>query len=161
MSRIAQLDERFTRQKAAAYQLNAFLPAFFNIAVNTTKSDRQQPNRTDSFCRTVVSSRWRQAYMRWQQTAVLGWTKDTPWRDLTVPKRFELQQNLSGIYPPVSGLLRFCDTSSDHCDTWTILQRTKKYQKVFAINGGWREANGLAQCSYLYKQRHKLIWTVW
>ena len=31
VSCIAQLDERFTRQKVAACQLNAFLPAFFLI----------------------------------------------------------------------------------------------------------------------------------
>jgi hypothetical protein len=50
VSCIAQLDERFTRQKAVACQLNTFLPAF----LNSSKYDDIGP---DSFCRTVVSSR--------------------------------------------------------------------------------------------------------
>ena len=67
------------------------------------------------------------------------------WR--TVPKTLRVAAELKwdiSRYPAVSVLLRFCDTSSDHCDTRTILQRTKKYQKLFAVNDGWREANGLA-----------------
>ena len=151
VSCIAQLDERFTRQKVAACQLNAFLPAFLNIAVNTTTSGRQQPNRTDSFCRTVVSSRWRQTYMRWQQTAVLGGRQKIHREETWLcQKRFELLQNLSGTYPDIrlfQFCYDFCDTSSDHCDTRTILQRTKIYQKLFAVNDGWREANGLAHIS--------------
>ena len=61
-------------------------------------------------------------------------------------KRFELQQNLSGTYPDIrlfQFCYDFCDTSSYHCVTRTILKRTKIYQKLFAVNDGWREANGL------------------
>ena len=54
--------------------------------------------------------------------------------DVLCQKRFELQQNLSGTYPDIrlfQFCYDFCDTSSDRCDT-----RTKKYQKLFAVNDG-------------------------
>jgi hypothetical protein len=70
-------NERFTRQKAAACQLNAFLPAFLNnskyddIGLAAAKLYRQ-------FLPDGGLVALKTQYMRWQQTAVLGGTKDIP-----------------------------------------------------------------------------------
>ena len=119
----------------------------FNIAVNTTTSGRQQPNRTDSFCRTMVSSHWRRSTCGGSRQQY--WEGQKIYREETwlCQKRFELQQNLSGKYSDIQMFqvcYNFCSTSSDHCDTRTILQRTKIYKKLFAVNEGWRAANRLA-----------------
>ena len=118
----------------------------FKTAVNTTTSGWQQPNCTDSFCRTVVSSHWRRSTCGGSRQQY--WEGQNIYREETwlCQKHFESQQNVSGTYPDIrlfQFCYDFCDTSSDHCDTRTILQRTKIYQKLFAVNDGWREANGL------------------
>ena len=113
-------------------------------------SGRQQPNCTDSFCRTVVSSHWRRSTCGGSRQQY--WEGQKIYREETwlCQKHFELQQNVSRTYPDIrlfQFCYDFCDTSSDHCDTRTILQRTKIHQKLFVVSDGldgWREANGLA-----------------
>ena len=61
---IAQLDDRFTRQKAAACQLNTM-----------TSGGSSQ---TAQFLPDGGLVGLKTQYMRWQQTAVLGGTKDIP-----------------------------------------------------------------------------------
>ena len=74
---IAQLDDRFTRQKAAACQLNEFLPTFLNsskyydIGLAAAKPYRQ-------FLQDGGPVALKTQYMRWQQIAALGGTKDIP-----------------------------------------------------------------------------------
>ena len=71
VSCIAQLDERFTRQKAAACQLNAFLPDF----LNSSKYDDIGPKAAKPYRQFLPDGglvALKTQYMRWQQTAVLG-----------------------------------------------------------------------------------------
>jgi hypothetical protein len=75
VSCIAQLDERFTRQKAAACQLNAFLPDFLNSSkYNDIGPKAAKPYR--QFLQDGGLVALKTQYMRWQQTAVLGGTKN-------------------------------------------------------------------------------------
>ena len=152
----------FHSSKSCCLPAKCVFTSFFNIAVNTTTSGRQQPNRTDSFCRTVVSSHWRRSTCGGSRQQ--HWEGQKIYREETwlCQKHFELQQNVSRTYPDIrlfQFCYDFCDTSSDHCDTRTILQRTKIYLKLFAVNDGWREAI-TDLLIFLYKQIYKLIWTV-
>ena len=84
----------FHSSKSCCLPAKCVFTSFFNIAVNTTTSGRQQPNRTDSFCRTVVSLRWRRN--------TCGGSRQQYWEGQKIhreetwlcQKRFELQQNL-------------------------------------------------------------------
>ena len=129
-----------------ACQLNAFLPDFLNSSkYNDICPKAAKPY---SFCRTVVSSRWRRSTCGGSRQQY--WEGQKIYREETwlCQKHFELQQNVSRTYPDIrlfQFCYDFCDTSSDHCDMRTILQRTKigLHRKLFAVNDGWREANGL------------------